>query len=165
MGKRKGAGQAAARPTRPVDLHVGRRMRERRRDLAIGRAQLAKSIGVSQEQVRRYEAGMASIMASRLHQIGLALAVTAAYFFEKMPDKVAADRPPASERPSSPTSRELAAFIESFSRIGRPELRQHLASLVRQVAQLDEAGGTAPVRGGRKEWAGRPLNGPPKAGN
>ena len=79
-GQRKGRSLSSL--ARNVDAHVGRRIRERRSELAVSRSQLAQLLKISQEQVRRYEAGAAAIVASRLHEIGHALGVPASHFFE-----------------------------------------------------------------------------------
>lgn len=121
-----------------VDAHVGRRVRERRMDLAISRDALAKSLGISAEQLRRCEVGLASLVASRLHEIGAALSVPASFFFEGLPKdtatvKVAA---PPTDR-GLPTVRELSQLIDAYWRVGDPNLRQQLFALISTLAAAD----------------------------
>jgi transcriptional regulator with XRE-family HTH domain len=100
---------------RLIDAHVGRRVRERRTDLAISRSELARLLGISAEQLRRCEAGLASLVASRLHEIGAALAVPASYFFEGLPKdgtKLKATTQPQGR--ASPTTRELGQLVDAY---------------------------------------------------
>jgi transcriptional regulator with XRE-family HTH domain len=65
-----------------IDRHVGARIRERRIKLGLTQPELAKLIGVTYQQVHKYEKGSNRIAASRLHQIAQALNVEVSYFFE-----------------------------------------------------------------------------------
>ena len=75
-----------------MDRHVGARMRERRIMLGLTQQELAKLIGVTYQQVHKYEKGINRIAAGRLHQIAQALGVEVGYFFEGDGDR--ARRPP-----------------------------------------------------------------------
>ncbi|WP_370652045.1 helix-turn-helix domain-containing protein [Phenylobacterium sp.] len=66
----------------PVDLHVGMRLRLRRRDLKITQTELAEHLGISFQQVQKYERGMNRLSASRLYEIARVLRVGVDYFFE-----------------------------------------------------------------------------------
>jgi len=125
------------RIVKSIDAHVGGRIRERRRDLAVGRGQLAEAVGLSSEQMRRYESGAATVVASRLHEIGLALGVSAAHFLEGVED--IGDAPPRGADPprdgrSFPTARELAGIVEAYMLIANPDVRRQLFGLVVSVA-------------------------------
>ena len=65
-----------------VDRHVGSRIRLRRRAVGLAQHQLADSIGVTNQQVHKYEKGIDRITAAQLHAIALALGTDAAFFFE-----------------------------------------------------------------------------------
>jgi transcriptional regulator with XRE-family HTH domain len=75
------AGQPRPR-TQDVDRHVGRRLRERRMVLGLSQQQTAKLIGVTYQQVHKYEKGVNRIAAGWLFQIAQALGVEIGYFFE-----------------------------------------------------------------------------------
>ena len=65
-----------------VDGHVGRRVRERRREIGMSQEKLGNVLGVSFQQIQKYEAGTNRVSASRLWDITEALEVDVGYFFE-----------------------------------------------------------------------------------
>ena len=68
-----------------IDLHVGKRLRRRRRLLGLTQQQLAESIGVRFQQIQKYETGGSRLLASRLYELAGALNVPVNYFFEGLP--------------------------------------------------------------------------------
>ena len=66
----------------PIDLHVGRRLRQRRRVLGLTQQKLADEVSIRFQQIQKYESGANRISASRLYALALALDVPVAYFFE-----------------------------------------------------------------------------------
>lgn len=77
----------------PVDVHVGKRIRLRRTILHITQQQMAKMLGLTFQQVQKYEKGMNRVGASRLWDISRVLEVPMGFFFEDMDDKVAQKSP------------------------------------------------------------------------
>ena len=73
----------------PIDVHVGARIRLRRNLLGLSQNELGRALGVSFQQVQKYENGTNRIGASRLHLIAQALDTTPAWFFERAPRPVA----------------------------------------------------------------------------
>ena len=69
----------------PVDLHVGSAIRVRRKAMKISQTDLADGLGVSFQQVQKYERGTNRVSASRLYDIGACLGVSVDYFFEGLP--------------------------------------------------------------------------------
>jgi len=69
----------------PVDLHVGSAIRVRRKAMRISQSDLADGLGVSFQQVQKYERGTNRVSASRLYDIGACLGVSVDYFFEGLP--------------------------------------------------------------------------------
>jgi len=69
----------------PVDVHVGKRIRQRRRALGMTQSQLAERLNVKFQQVQKYETGANRVSASRLWLIARALDVTVSYFFQDIP--------------------------------------------------------------------------------
>jgi len=65
-----------------TDLHVGKRLRRRRRLLGLTQQQLAESIGIRFQQIQKYECGANRVTASRLYELAVALTVPVNYFFE-----------------------------------------------------------------------------------
>lgn len=70
---------------RPVDLHVGGRIRLRRKDLGMSQEALAEAIDLTFQQVQKYERGANRVSASMLHDIAIALRTPVAWFFEGLP--------------------------------------------------------------------------------
>lgn len=70
----------------PIDIHVGSRMQLRRTLMGMTQEQLAKAIGVSFQQVQKYERGLNRLSASRLFDVCQALGVSITYFFEDVPE-------------------------------------------------------------------------------
>lgn len=120
-----------------VDLHVGRRIRQRRAALGITQQTLAAALGLTFQQVQKYERGSNRVSASKLYLIAETLNAPISYFFEGLADPV--------DRPGSDTGFDRAVndFLMSaeglemaalFARITRPALRRRLLELLREVA-------------------------------
>ena len=73
---------AATKRLGKVDAHVGRRIRERRRELGMSQGKLGNALGVTFGQVQKYEAGIDRVAASRLWDVANILEVDVGYFFE-----------------------------------------------------------------------------------
>ncbi len=140
----KTKGAVTDRSAVAVDLHVGCRVRMRRRFLGLSQQSLAAELGLTFQQVQKYERGANRISASKLYEIARVLGVPVSFFFEGLPDPAA----PA-ETVSRSQSREqsIADFMRSsdgaeladaFSRLSRGRLRRHVVDFVRALAE-DEA--------------------------
>ena len=81
-----------------VDDHVGRRLRARRKELGISQEKLANVLGISFQQVQKYESGVNRVSASRLWNIAQALEVGVGYFFEGIPKPAERARKPSAGR-------------------------------------------------------------------
>jgi len=89
-----------------IDLHVGKRLRRRRRLLGLTQQQLAESIGIRFQQIQKYECGANRVTASRLYELAVALNVPVNYFFEGL--QAAANTTPTA--PGAPANdRDLIA--------------------------------------------------------
>ena len=69
----------------PIDIHVGMRLRKRREDLGVSQKSLAEALGVSFQQVQKYEKAKDRVSASRLYRIAHELGVPVGWFFDLMP--------------------------------------------------------------------------------
>lgn len=149
----------------PVDVHVGHRLRQRRTLLGISQEQLGASLGLTFQQVQKYERGMNRIGASRLYGLACALDVPVGFFFQGLaaepgmpawsmsPSMGLAEEPndfvfdrasSAPERVAAPDaveSRETLEMVRAFNRIRDPQLRRRLLELGRALA--DMAGDTS----------------------
>ena len=78
----KGITMAKTKGPNPIDIHVGSRMRMRRMALGMSQEKLAKALGLTFQQVQKYEKGANRMGSSRLQQAADVLGVAAAFFFE-----------------------------------------------------------------------------------
>ena len=81
-------GSAGAGPN-PIDVHVGNRVRLRRHLLGMSQEKLAKAVGLSFQQIQKYESGVNRVGASRLFHLGRALDVPVSFFFEDLSPEAA----------------------------------------------------------------------------
>lgn len=72
-----------------IDLHVGKRLRRRRRLLGLTQQQLADAVGIRFQQIQKYECGANRVSAARLWELAEALNVPAQYFYDGLPSNVA----------------------------------------------------------------------------
>jgi transcriptional regulator with XRE-family HTH domain len=131
----------AKKTPNPVDKHVGSRVRMRRMMLTMSQEKLGDALGLTFQQVQKYEKGTNRIGASRLQQISNILQVPVAFFFEGAPDVTGGRGPGAGKDAPSPSyvSEFLAtsdglALTKAFMRIPDPKLRRRIVDLVEQIA-------------------------------
>lgn len=107
---------ADARP-HPVDVHVGRRVSEKRRSLGHNQTDLGQALGITFQQVQKYERGTNRISASKLWETARFLEVDIAYFFEGLAGAGGDDGAGGAGRGPEPTraSRELADLSRRLS--------------------------------------------------
>ncbi len=89
LGRGRGTGIS------PIDVHVGARLRQRRTLLGMTQTNLGDALGLTFQQVQKYERGTNRISASRLYDLARLLDVTVEYFFDDMPAAVATMTPAA----------------------------------------------------------------------
>ena len=116
---------------RPVDAHVGSRVRQRRKLLGMSQKQLGEALGVTFQQVGKYESAVDRISASRLWRLSQVLDVPIPYFFEGLDE--AAE---ASSSNDNLSKRETLELVRAYYRITDPEIRKRLRKLVKAVADL-----------------------------
>ena len=118
----------------PVDLHVGDRIRLRRKALGLSQEHLAAAVGVSYQQVQKYERGHNRVSASSLFEISCSLDVGVSYFFDGLArglgDANEAANPPALM--ASHEGRELAAL---FPMVTSAAVRRQIVDFVRVISQ------------------------------
>jgi transcriptional regulator with XRE-family HTH domain len=76
-----------------IDLHLGRRLRRRRRLLGLTQQQLAVQVGIRFQQIQKYECGANRISAARLWQLAEALETPVAYFYDGLVEAMESDAP------------------------------------------------------------------------
>ena len=132
----------AKKAPNPIDKHVGSRVRMRRMMLSMSQEKLGDALGLTFQQVQKYEKGTNRIGASRLQQISNILQVPVAFFFEGAPnvqlggtrhDHVGEAPSPAYVSDFLATSDGLA-LTKAFTRISDSKLRRRIVDLVEQIA-------------------------------
>src|SRR5690349_12058620 len=127
----------------PIDVHVGSRVRTRRMLLGMSQDKLGEAIGLTFQQVQKYERGANRIGASRLYELSRVLDVPVAYFYEDVDgaarrpaatDGIAGDREELERDPM--TRRETLELIRAYNRIADPGVRRRLFELIKATARL-----------------------------
>jgi transcriptional regulator with XRE-family HTH domain len=128
------------RSPNPIDVHVGLQVRLRRKELKISQEKLAEALGLTFQQVQKYERGANRISASKLYEIARALHVPIGWFFEGLSDPTverlqgAAEETPYAH--SFLTTQEGIDLANLFPKIVQRRVRRRLVELVR--AMVDE---------------------------
>jgi transcriptional regulator with XRE-family HTH domain len=147
--------QSARRPGRrksdkpnPIDVHVGSRVRLRRNMLGLSQEKLGEAIGLTFQQVQKYERGANRIGASRLHDLSRVLDVPVSFFFDDM-DPVRAPaipagfaEPPGAAFDADPLNkRETEDLVTAYYRIDDPLVRRRLFDLAKALAAGEKRAG------------------------
>jgi transcriptional regulator with XRE-family HTH domain len=147
---RKSSGRMASQGfPNPIDVHVGARLRLRRTLLGISQTALAEAIGLTFQQVQKYEKGVNRVSSSRLVDMANALDVEIPYFFEEMSAAVeqqtpsmlmnAKKLPKVGDEQAPMLKRETLELVRAYYRITDPAVRKRLAELTRAVAKAETA--------------------------
>ncbi len=119
----------------PVDVHVGKRIRHRRWMNGTTQQQLAEKVGIKFQQIQKYETGMNRVSASRLWDIGRALGVQVAFFFEGLDSSIAEDLVTGSAMPGDILAdREALELLRSYYAIPENQ-RRRLFDLARVLSE------------------------------
>jgi len=122
----------------PVDVHVGRRLRQARFLAGMSQEELGAGIGVSFQAVQKYEHGENRLSASRLYKAARLLERPISFFFEELGSEAVA-------KESNGFSREEIELVRHFRQIPSDEVREHLLQMTKRIGSLDTtpAGGKA----------------------
>jgi transcriptional regulator with XRE-family HTH domain len=120
----------------PVDRHVGLRIRMRRKELNISQEKLAESLGLTFQQVQKYERAANRVSASKLFEIARALNASVAYFYEGLAapaDELESPIAPNLEAHAFLLTPEGAELATLFPKLGRSRIRRKVLELVRAI--------------------------------
>ncbi len=140
----------AKKAPNPIDKHVGSRVRMRRMMLSMSQEKLGDALGLTFQQVQKYEKGTNRIGASRLQQISQILQVPVSFFFDGAPNVGGHNPSGMSEAPSPAYVSDFLAtsdglsLTKAFMRIKNNKLRRRIVDLVEQIA--GEFLSSSPVR-------------------
>ena len=143
MGKSKlGHGRGTGIPS-PVDVHVGARLRVRRTLLGMTQTKLGDRLGVSFQQMQKYEKGTNRISSSRLYDLARVLDVPIEFFFDDMHIAVEASSPatkrrgrvkePPSCEPNPMHKRETLELVRAYYKIKDANVRNRLRELTKAI--------------------------------
>lgn len=131
-----------SRRANPIDKHVGDRVKMRRMLLGMSQERLGEQLGLTFQQVQKYEKGVNRIGASRLFDLAQVLGVPIQFFYENMPSNVSG-QPPAFGFADNRGEAYMADFLSSrdsvelnkaFARITDPRVRRSIVDMVRSIA-------------------------------
>lgn len=132
-----------------IDRFVGSRVRGRRVGLRLSQTNLGQAIGVTFQQIQKYENGSNRIGSSNLFKISKTLGVDVGFFFEGMPEDIEragmtargglAEPPPVEFDHDPLNSRESIELMHNYFRINDPHVRRKLFQFVRSLANSSKA--------------------------
>ena len=129
----------------PIDVHVGARVRLRRTLLGLSQEKLGEALGLTFQQVQKYERGANRVGASRLFDLSRVLDVPVSFFFDDMSDDTKSQAPsllmsggleePAVGFEHDPlTKRETLELVRAYYRISDPAIRKRVYELAKALA-------------------------------
>ncbi len=140
-------GYGTGRPN-PIDVHVGSRVRLRRTLLGMSQEKLGDAIGLTFQQVQKYERGANRIGSSRLFDLSRVLDVPVSFFFDDMPAEIAESAPgchsefagsPAESYAADPLAkRETLELVRAYYQIEEPSVRKRLFDLAKALGNTAE---------------------------
>lgn len=131
----------------PVDVHVGLRMRQRRALLGMSQTSLGTSVGLTFQQVQKYERGSNRISASRLVEFARVLDVPVTFFFQEMPanavrakidrngKKAREEGTPFDDAQNPLAKRETLELVRAYYKIREPRVRKNIFEMVKALGK------------------------------
>jgi len=128
-------GEGSRRSPHPVDIHVGGRVRMRRTVLGLSQERLGEAIGLTFQQVQKYERGTNRIGASRLYELSLVLNVPVGFFYEEYGARQDGGMSEAPAGYAAATlQRDALELMGVFQRITDPDMRRRVLDLAKSIA-------------------------------
>ena len=134
----------------PIDVHVGTRIRLRRTLLGMSQERLGEALGLTFQQVQKYERGVNRVGASRLFDLSRVLDVPISFFFDDMPESLTNSfGVPPGRRPATQTQsaeglgdepinrRETLELVRAYYRITDPAIRKRVFELIKSMGPAD----------------------------
>ncbi|MBN9045017.1 MAG: helix-turn-helix transcriptional regulator [Rhizobiales bacterium] len=129
----------------PIDVHVGSRIRLRRNMLGLSQEKLGENLGITFQQIQKYEKGTNRVGASRLQAISAILNVPVSFFFEDAPGSGVAGQAGFAEDSDATyvvdflNSNEGVQLTRAFTRISDPKVRRKIIDLVKSLAAENDS--------------------------
>ena len=112
----------------PLDIYIGKRLRERRKALGFSQEQLGQKLGIVFQQIQKYENGRNSLSTRRLYQLTHILDVPITYFFDGYMEK---DTLKAQSYPSSDLN---LALVRACGKITSPQIKSAITTFIKAIA-------------------------------
>lgn len=128
----------------PIDIHVGSRIRLRRNMLGLSQEKLGENLGITFQQIQKYEKGTNRVGASRLQAISSILSVSVSFFFEDAPEQPGQQNIGFSEDNVATYAvdflhtNEGVQLTRYFTKITDPKVRRKIIDLVKTLADDDD---------------------------
>ena len=144
--KKSSRGRLADGRPNPIDVHVGSRIRLRRQLLGLSQEKLAEMLGLTFQQVQKYERGMNRVGASRLWDIGKVLEVPVGFFYEDMDEETAMSSPASingvvnnelmKESVDPMNSQETLELVKAYYKIPNRKAAKHMFELMTALSRF-----------------------------
>lgn len=134
---RRGRGKSGPHP---VDIHVGSRLRLRRMMLGLSQSRLGEGVGLTFQQIQKYERGANRMGASRLYELARVLDVPISYFFEEMPSTIAKTTPAIAADTASgktkPATTDMPGLrvLSAYHRVGDRRVQKAVYDLMQSIS-------------------------------
>jgi transcriptional regulator with XRE-family HTH domain len=152
-GRKAGAGEKKDRLppgiANPIDIHVGGRVRLRRTMLGFSQERLGNEVGLTFQQIQKYERGANRIGASRLYELSQVLDVSISYFFEDMAGEIKtrkgwmakglSDKGQESLETDPMVRRETLELVRAYYRISNAQVRKKLFELTKSLSKVSKS--------------------------
>jgi transcriptional regulator with XRE-family HTH domain len=149
-----------------VDVHVGQRMRQRRTLLAMSQTKLGDAVGLTFQQIQKYERGSNRMGSSRLFEFAKVLDVPVSYFFDEMPSNALSGRPmsgrgrkgfgeagtPFGQEKDPLIKRETLELVRAYYKIRESRVRKRIFEMVKAVGAASHS---ELMNGRKKQQLGR----------
>lgn len=127
-------------PAHPVDIHVGSRLRSRRTMLGMSQESLGEAVGVTFQQIQKYEKGLNRIGSSRLYEFARILSVGVSYFFENISAPTSLNSAVAEPENvfeyENLGNKEVLTLVRAYNNIEDVEIRKRVLSLMKSLVTL-----------------------------
>ena len=127
----------------PVDLYVGTRLKIRRSEMGLSQNAIGEMVGITFQQIQKYEKGANRIGSSRLYEFGKILKVPVSYFFEQYEETVSGMGEILSPEgfileSKDVSEREIVSLVKNFSRIRNKNFRKSILATIKNAVNDDD---------------------------
>jgi transcriptional regulator with XRE-family HTH domain len=125
----------SARSPNKTDIHIGRRIKMERLACGLSQTDVAKRLGITFQQIQKYERGVNRVGAGRLQEIANVFSVTPAFYFEDGPRHQLGQSEEASETTELLANKYNLALAQAYNRIRCRDVRRNVLELVEELAE------------------------------